>query len=136
MKKITFLSFFIFFIAHVGFSQSDKNIQVAKGKITFKEYSFDFKDIKQGTVVEHTFQFENTGNATMVITRVQTTCGCTATKWTKEPIPPNGKGEISAQFNSAGKQGPQTKVITVISDASNAQERITIKANILPVGSN
>ncbi len=136
MKKITFLSFFIFFLVHLGYSQSDKNIQMAKGKISFSEFSFDFKDIKQGTVVEHTFQFENTGSAPLVITRVQTTCGCTATKWTKEPIPPKGKGEISAQFNSAGKQGPQTKVITVISDASNSQERVTIKANILPMESN
>ncbi|SFE61549.1 DUF1573 domain-containing protein [Thermoflexibacter ruber] len=117
----------------LGFAQnnttniSNENVPI----LSFHEKEYDFGDIKQGDVVEHTFSFKNTGKTPLIIANVQTTCGCTATKWTNQPIPPDAEGSITVQFNTSGKQGIQNKVITIKSNANNQIERVIIKANIL-----
>jgi hypothetical protein len=107
-----------------------------KAQIVFKETSHDFGDIKQGDKVQYTFEFNNAGQAPLVISNVQTTCGCTASEWSKEPILPGKTGQIKATFNSAGKIGRQNKVITVFSNALNPEERVSIVSNVLPADAN
>ncbi len=109
-------------------AQEQKKSPVLK----FEVSTHEFGDIYQGDVVNHTFTFENTGNAPLVLTNIATTCGCTAPEWPREPIMPGETGEIVITFNSTGKMGVQNKVITVFSNASNAQERINITTNVLP----
>lgn len=113
----------------IGFS---KEAGIKQATIVFEEQSHDFGDINQGDVVKHVFKFKNVGDDTLRLSNVAVTCGCTTPEWTKKPIPPGGSGEILASFNSTGKMGLQNKVITVISNASNAQATFTIKANVLP----
>lgn len=117
------LIIFIFF-AHIAQAQDAP-------KITFLQNEYDFGDIKQGDEVEYTFTFQNIGKTPLVLSNVVTTCGCTATKWPRDPIPAGAKAQLTAKFNSAGKSGIQNKVITIFSNASNAQERIVLKANVL-----
>lgn len=127
MKKLMFaLAFLGLFI---GFS---KDAGIKQATIVFEEQSHDFGDINQGDVVKHVFKFKNVGDDTLRLSNVVVTCGCTTPEWTKKPIPPGGGGEILASFNSAGKMGLQNKVVTVMSNASNAQATFTIKANVLP----
>ena len=124
MKNI-FLIVFIVNISLCVFAQS-------KGPIlTFSESSFDFGDIVQGDKVEHIFKFENTGTDPLIISDVVTTCGCTVTKWNKEPILPGKSAEIVASFNSAGKEGRKNNVITIISNGSNSPTRITLITNVI-----
>ena len=99
-------------------------------KIQFVESSFDFGDIEQGDVVEHTFAFENIGNQPLVISNVMTTCGCTAPSWPREPLAPGQKSELTVKFNSRGKIGIQNKVITIVSNGVNQRERIKITTNV------
>ena len=101
--------------------------------ITFDEKTYDFGDIMQGDKVEHTFYFTNTGNEPLIITNVQVSCGCTVPKgWPRDPIPPNGKGELTVSFNSAGKSGRQNKPVTIISNAVNPEgTQITFTTNVL-----
>lgn len=54
--------------------------------ITFDETEKDFGEITQGTKVEHTFKFTNTGTEVLRISNVAATCGCTVPKWPKEPV--------------------------------------------------
>jgi hypothetical protein len=82
--------------------------------------------------VEHTFIFKNTGNQSLVISNIVTTCGCTAPTWPKDPLQPGEKGEIKVAFNSTGKIGKQNKVITILSNSVNGRDRITIQANVIP----
>lgn len=134
MKKYFFLSIGLFFV-RVAFAQSAVQIPANPSEnapiINFTQKEYDFGDIKQGDIVEHTFQFKNTGKQPLIIAGVQTTCGCTATKWSNQPIMPDAFGSITVQFNSSGKQGIQNKVVTVKSNASNQVERVIVKANIL-----
>jgi hypothetical protein len=89
-------------------------------QIKFSEEKYDFGSIKQGDVVDHVFKFKNTGTQPLVISNVQASCGCTIPDWTKEPVGPGKMGMISAKFNSAGKMGMQTKVLTIESNAGAA----------------
>jgi len=98
----------------------------------FEEDSYDFGDLEQGKKVEHTFIFKNTGNQSLVISNIVTTCGCTAPTWPKDPLRPGEKGEIKVAFNSTGKIGKQNKVITILSNSVNGRDRITIQANVIP----
>ncbi len=100
-------------------------------RITFEEKSHDFGDIQQGDKVSYTFKFTNTGTQPLVIAKVETTCGCTATHWTKDPIEPGKTGELSATFNSTGKKSTQRKVIKIYSNATNPEETVTIVTNVL-----
>jgi hypothetical protein len=106
--------------------------QVNGPVVTFAESSFDFGDIVQGAKVERIYKFQNTGTEPLVVSEVVTTCGCTATKWSKEPILPGKGGEILATFDSAGKEGRKNQVITIISNASNSPSRITMVTNVIP----
>ncbi|MGV3538565.1 MAG: DUF1573 domain-containing protein [Rufibacter sp.] len=98
--------------------------------ILFEEQKFDFGKIKQGEVVEHTFRFTNNGSQPLIISNVRTTCGCTATDYPKAPVPPGETASITAKFNSAGKRGPQNKVITVDSNAVQGTTQVMIVTNI------
>lgn len=101
-------------------------------KITFKKSTHKFGDITQGDKVSHTFEFTNTGNEPLILSNVLVSCGCTATNWPKDPVPPGKSESIKVNFNSSGKMGRQNKVITVVSNAVNSREKIKIITNVLP----
>lgn len=131
MKKYFFL-LIVFAFAGQAFAQ----VAASKANgavITFEKSSHDFGDIYQGDKVENTFKFTNTGTEPLIITNVQVTCGCTTPKgWPRDPIAPGGKGEITIAFNSAGKSGRNNKVVTVVSNAVNAEgSQISFTTNVL-----
>lgn len=128
MKKYLFAVAFamvsVFVFAQEGVST------VSNAEITFAEKSYDFGKINQGDVVTHVFKFENTGKEPLILSDVRTTCGCTAPKWPKEPIMPGKKAEIKVVFNSSGKSGSQNKVVTIVSNAKNSPERVSIITDV------
>ena len=99
--------------------------------ITFTETKHDFGNIKQGDVVEYTFNFKNTGNQPLLISDVGVTCGCTATDYTKTPVAPGQAGYVKAKFNSAYKSGMQNKIITVKSNATAGDAQVAIISNVV-----
>lgn len=128
-----FITLFIpILIFSSGFAQ-DQPAAVADGPaIQWDKPNYDFGDMKQGERVENTFKFTNTGNAPLIITNVEVTCGCTTPKgWPRDPIPPGGQGELTVAFNSAGKYGRQNKVIKVISNAVSPSNQIVFTANVI-----
>ncbi|MEY3397602.1 MAG: hypothetical protein RL220_196 [Bacteroidota bacterium] len=101
-----------------------------KTNIKWDQTVHDFGNLKQGDKGEYTFKFTNVGTEPLVIENCKAGCGCTVPQWPKEPIVPGGKGEIQVTYNSAGKQGPQTKDVTVTANTNPIQSKLTIKANV------
>lgn len=132
MKKYFFLFVMLGFAAQ-GFAQQASSDKQAGPVIVFEKKTHDFGDMYQGDKVEETFKFTNAGTEPLIITNVQVTCGCTTPKgWPRDPIPPGAKGELTVAFNSAGKMGRQNKVVTVVSNATNADgTQISFTANVL-----
>lgn len=110
MKKLILL------VAFVGFS----SLSFAQAKIEFmaKDNTIDYgkvsKDSDNGI---RTFEFKNTGNQPLIITNVQSTCGCTVPSKPTEPIMPGKTGKIDVKYNMT--PGPIRKTITVESNATN-----------------
>lgn len=133
MKKYSFLVIAILMTSYVLAQESSTAPEEMPGAyMTFVESAHDFGDIYQGDNVEYTFNFENTGDAPLIITNIKVTCGCTATDWKREPILPGEESSITVKFNSTGKINKQNKVITIISNANNPLPQVKIVANVLP----
>ena len=120
------------FVVFCAFAQEEQTAMAEGPAITFEETSFDFGDIFQDDKVEHVFAFENTGTAPLIITNVQTTCGCTASEWPKEPVMPGELANIKVNFDSKGKYGRQNKVISIISNSVSPINQVKITTNVLP----
>lgn len=119
------------FVVFYAFAQEEQAM-VDGAYITFEEPAHDFGDIFQDDKVEHVFAFENTGTEPLIITNVQTTCGCTAPEWPKEPVMPGHAAEIKVRFDSRGKYGRQNKVISIISNSVAKVNQVKITTNVLP----
>lgn len=132
MKKIIFTAL-LYLAFHISFAQTNE-VPKTGPQIAFKDLSHDFGDMIQGDKVTYTFKFTNSGTEPLLVSEVVTTCGCTATKWTKEPVLPGKEGEIVATFNSENKMGRQNKTITILSNAVNNPSRVSIVCNVLPKG--
>jgi len=76
-----------------------------------------FGTVKEGTPVEYSFKFKNTGSKPLVITDAHASCGCTVPEKPEQPIRPGETGVIKVVFNSKGRNGHQEKTITVNSNA-------------------
>ncbi len=123
----------LFYLIVVLLSSAGVYAQAENGPdFKFDETKHDFGDIIQGDKVEHHFKFTNTGKEPLVISRIVTTCGCTAPTWPKEPIKAGEGGKIKIVFNSTGKIGRQNKVVTILSNSINQKEQLFIVANIIP----
>ena len=108
-----------FFTASAGFSQA----KIEFLNDTTMDYGTVSKDTDSGI---RTFEFKNTGNAPLIITNVQSTCGCTVPSKPTEPIMPGKTGKIDVKYNMA--PGPIRKTVTVESNATNYPEgRIPLK---------
>jgi hypothetical protein len=81
-------------------------------ELKFDELVHDFGTIKEelGNVT-HAFKFTNNGDKPLVITKVQPSCGCTTSGWTKEPVKPGETGEVLATYRTSA--GPFNKSLTV-----------------------
>lgn len=77
---------------------------------------FDFGELDNEQQVERTFVIKNVGDEPLEITDVKTSCGCTVAKLENKTIQPGGEESISATFNLKGKQGIQSKKITIMSN--------------------
>jgi hypothetical protein len=93
----------------------------------FNKREHDFGNIIAGTPQETVFTFTNTGDAPLIITDAQTTCGCTVPEWPKTPIAPNETGELLVKFNGSGKNQVQ-KQITILANTAAGKEILRIKA--------
>lgn len=120
MKKYILIAFVL--VNSVAFAQKGPKI-VFKDKDNTIDYGTTNKDDDNGI---RSFEFTNTGDAPLIITNVQSTCGCTVPSKPTEPILPGKTGKIEVKYNM--HTGPIRKTITVESNAVNVEEgRVAIK---------
>ncbi len=105
-------------------------VEPGKGALVFREYEHDFGKVVQGEKVAYTFTFTNEGSENVVLESVTTSCGCTVPKYDKKPVVPGGEGSLEVVFDTSGRQGKQTKTITVKSNASKPVVLLRITAEV------
>lgn len=112
MKKLLLLFAFVG-MSTVSLAQTGPKIEF-KAKDNTIDYGTVTKETDNGL---RSFEFTNTGNAPLIITNVQSTCGCTVPSFPKEPILPGKTGKIDVKYNMS--PGAIRKTITVESNAVN-----------------
>lgn len=98
----------------------------------FEKIEHDFGTITEGQKVMYTYKVKNTGEAPLIIQSAQPSCGCTVPKWSQEPIPVGGTGEITAEFDSSGKPGINNKTITVTANTWPKVTTLRFKSMVTP----
>jgi uncharacterized cupredoxin-like copper-binding protein len=105
--------------------------QDVKPVLEFSETQHDFGKIEEGKVVEHTFKFKNTGKATLNISDIKTSCGCTAALVSSEKIDPGEEGTLLVELDSKNRKGKMSRTITIKSnDPKNPTKVLTVYADI------
>ena len=125
MKKIVLLLF-------VGLMALSVQAQEKTAKIQFKTETVDYGEIQKGSDGVRVFEFTNTGEAPLIISKVSSSCGCTIPKKPEEPIMPGQTGEIQVKYDT-NRVGPIRKAITVISNTDTPTKVLKIKVQVKPI---
>lgn len=81
-----------------GFTQNTRDLR--KPNIEFENTYYDYGIIFEGSEEIAIFKLKNKGNSPLVISNIETSCGCIMANWPKDPILPNQKGEIEIEYNT------------------------------------
>ncbi len=101
-------------------------------KLTFASTTHDFGVMSETETREVSFEFTNTGGTILTISRITTTCGCTAASYAKGRYLPGESGTIDVVFDPTAP-GWQQKYITVLSNAMPQRTaKLTITADVQP----
>jgi hypothetical protein len=124
-KLFVIFSVFVGLVAGCGNASNTSAIpsglqkqDTGKAVLVFREYEHSFGKVSEGEKIGYVFKFENKGTSDLIISAAITTCGCTVPKYDRKPIPPGKEGKLEVVFDTSGRNGMQTKTITVRSNAS------------------
>ncbi|MCV9386142.1 DUF1573 domain-containing protein [Reichenbachiella ulvae] len=125
MNKVTFLSFLILSALSVSV--------LAQPKIELIETTYDFGQVKEedGPIL-HEFEFENVGDAPLIISHVKASCGCTTPNWTKDPVAPGERGYVRAQYNPMNRPGSFSKSLRINTNGQPPVVYAYIKGSVIP----
>ncbi len=115
----------------VGFLAFTAMQTETKPDFKFEKETHDFGKIPQGKPVSYDFVFTNVGEEPLIISTVESTCGCTVPKYTSTPVPKGGKGTITVTFNAATVQPGFTKAVTIRSNARTPAKVLYIKGEVV-----
>lgn len=102
-----------------------------QASLEFDNPDQDFGSIVQGSSVKKTYEFTNTGDADLIISSANGSCGCTVPTWPKAPIKPGQTGVIEVVFNSAGKKGKQTKKVYITANTTPTNNVIVMRGEVV-----
>ena len=117
-------------ILFIGLISLSVNAQDKVAEIEFKQTTIDYGTIEKGADGVRTFEFTNTGNAPLVISKVSSSCGCTVPKKPEGPIMPGKTGEIEVKYDT-NRVNPIRKTITVVSNAKTPTVALKIKGKVI-----
>lgn len=118
---------FVFAFTSFAFAQFEN-----EPKAVIKPMAFDFGDIVQDSVVTYYFVIKNEGGDLLKITKVSASCGCTAVMPEKNELKPGESTNIKVSFDSKGRSGKQTKIITIeTNDTKNSKIKLSFTGNVI-----
>lgn len=104
---------------------------------------FDRTEINVGHLSEdslpvaYRFHYRNMSKATVILTKVSTSCGCTVASFHKNSVKPGEEGEIILNFNPKEQVGKLNKSAYVYTNLSQTQPtaKISLVGKVLPTAS-
>ena len=112
-----------------GDSETGKDA-LSQALISFDTLFHDFGTIIEGEMVVCYFEYENIGDGELLITSVESSCGCTTLDWNKKPLMSGEREKLKVVFDASGRSGSQRKSVAVMSNAKESSVRLSILANV------
>lgn len=129
MKKLILL-----FTLFLGISVA-ASAQSKPAEFKFDKESHDFGKIPLNKPATIEFKFTNIGDQPLIITKVETTCGCTVPEYTQTPVKKGDAGVIKVTYNPTGTALPFSKSITITSNAKTPTKVLYIKGETVAAAS-
>ena len=102
--------------------------------ISIDTESIDYGTIAQGAEPNRQFTVTNTGDAPLIMSGCQGSCGCTVPKCDTAPIAPGTSSTVNIRYDT-NRVGAFTKTVTVNSNAVNSPSKVvTIHGTVEAVG--
>ncbi len=138
MRARTFILFLLVFLLASGYvfdsprgEEQSEEIEEEQGP-----YFWDFGQVSEGEILEHTFVLKNDSPVNLLIKRVRTSCGCTTSEIKKKEIPAGGDVDIQVKFNTRGYSGIKKQFVYIHTDQQDHPViKLTLKADIHPAPS-
>ena len=135
MQKVIFSFVMLVFAAFTLNAQDKVNAAAAPQpnpnapEISFDKVVHDYGTIMQGADGTCEFKFTNTGKEPLILSKPQSSCGCTVPTWPQEPILPGKSDVIKVTYNTQNV-GPINKTVTVNSNAKTNRIVLSIKGTV------
>ena len=130
MKKLITLLFIGFIALSINAQEKETIVDPNAPVFEFAADLIDYGKIEQNADGLRIFKFKNVGKSPLVISRIQSSCGCTVPKKPTDPIMPGETGEIEVKY-ATSRVGGFSKMITVYSNASEPTKKLRIKGTVL-----
>lgn len=131
MKRIGIYLLMVMAIVAIAMPASAK--KKGQSEIKFAETTYNFGTIPERKgVVTHQFEFENKGDAPLVIVDATAECGCTTPEFPQAPIAPGKKGVIKVTFNPLGRPYEFKKRVTVRTNGKPRKAYLYITGTVNP----
>lgn len=127
MKKILLICTVV--ISFIAFSAMQDN----KAEFKFEEETHDFGKVPQGKPVSFVFKYTNVGDEPLIITAVESTCGCTVPSVEPKqgtPVQKGEKGTITLTYNAA-VAAPFNKFVKISSNSKTPLKMLYIKGEVV-----
>ncbi len=89
-------------------------------RIEVAEKEYHFGRVSNDRSVEHVFEVRNTGSKPLVISRVRSSCGCTAAMMETSVIKPGESGKLRLNFNARRQKGTVKRSVSLHSNDPDA----------------
>lgn len=104
----------------------------SQAEVCWLEHEYDFGTIHEvNGKATCTMRLVNAGDSALVITRVQPTCGCTASDYTHGAIEPGDTAVVTVIYNPMGRPGEFEKDVFVYTNGTPRRSRLTVRGKVI-----
>ena len=105
---------------------------VAQSVPSWLETTHDFGKFRDSLKsVSTTMRVVNRGDSALVITRVQSNCGCTVAEYTRQAIEPGDTGSVQVTYSTRDIPGPFEKKVYVYTNGKPRKSTLTVKGSVI-----
>ncbi len=105
-------------------------VLIQEAEVEINETKHDFGKLTLNELASTKFEILNISSSPVVISDIKTTCGCTVTEWSKDPINKGEKTYVKVDFK-ADKYGVFSKKIFVYSNSQNSPHHLMITGRVV-----
>jgi len=100
-------------------------------RISVSENKHDFGKVKEGSLLTLNLGIKSIGESDLLITDVQTSCGCTAALLSSDKLKPGESGNVRIELDTSGMKGNKTRTLAIKSnDPLNPRFVITLLVEV------